>query len=287
MINKIRIRPDRFFAVEIFSRIARTLEGKGEKNRIPILMYHSISDRSYEKRNSFYQTNTTYGTFKKHMSILHEDGYRVVSLGEAFRMLKSGGETVKTAVITFDDGYRDFLELAWPIMRDYSFAGTVFISTSFVGRNVDIFRGKLCLSWEEISTLGKEGVDIGSHTVTHPRLNKIGKKELEAEIIESKKILEKELGGPISAFSCPYAFPVSSHFKQNFVKILQDAGYHVGVTTRIGRAAASDGPYLLKRLPINEFDDPIFFRAKINGYYDWMYGPQTFLKKAKNLSVRN
>jgi peptidoglycan/xylan/chitin deacetylase (PgdA/CDA1 family) len=249
-------------------------------------MYHSISDRSYAERNSFYQTHTTQETFKTHMSILHEDGYRVTSLVEALSMLKKGSETGKTAVITFDDGYSDFMEAAWPVMRRFEFPATIFVSTGFVGRSIEMLPDKTCLSWEQISSLDREGVEIGSHTVTHRRLDNMGRKEIQSEIFDSKQILEDKLGRPISAFSCPYAFPAASGFRKIYVQILQDAGYRAGVTTRIGRAAPSDGPYLLKRLPVNEFDDPDFFRAKVMGHYDWMYGPQELLKKTKTVTGR-
>ncbi len=220
------------------------------------------------------------------MSLLHNNGYQVIPLGEAARLLSNGSNTGKFTVITFDDGYRDFMENAWPVMQQYDFPATVFISTDLVGCENEVFLNKSCLTWTEISTLHREGVEFGSHTVTHPKLDKLNHAELIREISESKNTLEDKLGVEITSFSCPYAFPNTPDFKWKYEKMLINAGYSYGVTTRIGKASVKDGLLTLKRIPVNDFDDPQLFMAKLNGGYDWVYMPQTAAKKLKRVLGR-
>lgn len=286
MVLRNSFRPDRALSLGFFGPIAKWL-GRISTNwhgneRLPILMYHSISAGSDVKRHPFFQYHTTPETFKMHMATLYEEGYRVISLEAGCRILKNKEKSNKTVVITFDDGYQNFLESAWPIMKRYQFPATVFIATSLVGQKNALFKNRRCLSWEEIFQIASEGVEIGSHSMTHPRLNELSPSELESEIVNSKKILEDKLGQPINSFSCPYAFPEKKLFKNFYLNVLEKAGYKYGVTTRIGRASCKNGLFLLNRLPVNDFDDNSFFQAKLAGEYDWMYWVQTGRKIFKN-----
>ena len=101
---------------------------------------------------------------------------------------------------------------------------------------------------------------------------------------EPKAVMEDELGGPVSSFAYPYAFPSADRrFVGKFTEMLKAVGYECAVTTRIGRVAAQDDLFTLKRLPVNSADDAALFRAKLDGAYDWLAWPQETIKRCKKM----
>jgi peptidoglycan/xylan/chitin deacetylase (PgdA/CDA1 family) len=248
---------------------------------IPILMYHSVIDELRVKKNSYFSIETSTKIFDLHMRILNETGYRVVTIKDAVSIL-STGESIHEplAVITFDDGYMDFLLNAFPIMAQYNFTAEVFLPTDYINRNGGTFNGRPCLNWSDVQALAKKGVCFGSHSCSHRKLDTLSNKELTNELLRSKKTIEDKLGFEVLSFSYPYSFPEG---KQDFVQMLEKelrkAGYQYGLTTRIGRVRSNHNPLFLSRLPINEFDGQDLFSAKLEGYYDWMKLPQILWKR--------
>ena len=76
----------------------------------------------------------------------------------------------RLAVITFDDGFRDFLTAAWPSLSEFGFTATVFLPTGSIAGQRATFQDRECLTWDEVRTLRREGITFGSHTVSHPSL---------------------------------------------------------------------------------------------------------------------
>ncbi|MCD4812026.1 polysaccharide deacetylase family protein [bacterium] len=186
------------------------------------------------------------------------------------------------AVLTFDDGFRDFYTEAFPILQKYSFSATMFLPTAFIDNKRLKFKGKECLSWEEVRELRSNRVIFGSHTVNHPKLNRLKKSDIEFQVRHSKDKIEHEIGEPIKSFSYPYAFPETDNaFTKYLRSIIEANGYENGVTTRIGTATKLDDIFFLKRIPLNSFDDLPFFMAKLEGGYDWLHKFQYFVKSIK------
>jgi peptidoglycan/xylan/chitin deacetylase (PgdA/CDA1 family) len=128
----------------------------------------------------------------------------------------------------------------------------------------------------------KAGMGVGSHTVNHPQLKDLPRKEIERELVESRAQIEQQLGEATSVFSYPYAFPQENKsFARDFRELLIQSGYAGCVSTELGRVRPGDDPYRLKRLPANSLDDPALFRAKLEGGYDWLAVPQALLKRIK------
>jgi len=185
-------------------------------------------------------------------------------------------------VITFDDGFRDFYTEAFPILQKYVFNATMFLPTAFIDNKRLKFKGKECLSWEEVRELHSKGITFGSHTVNHPKLTLLKKDDIKFEITRSKEKIEHEIGEPIKSFSYPYAFPETDNaFAKYLRSIIEAGGYENGVTTRIGTATKGDDIFFLKRIPVNTFDDIALFKAKLEGGYDWLHKFQYFVKSIK------
>jgi peptidoglycan/xylan/chitin deacetylase (PgdA/CDA1 family) len=267
---------------------ARPLVNAGLVSRgatLPILMYHSISDRRESGISPYFGTTTSPGAFERHLNCLRDSGFRSVTIPEAVAALQDGHlRSEKLVAITFDDGFRDFYDVAFPILKRAQFTATMYLPARFIGDSRRSFKDRECMSWRQVRELRDKGIAFGSHTLSHPRLYELGWKEIETELANSKEEIESQLGERISDFAYPYAFPQHDRrFAVRFSALLKAQGYKTCVTTMIGRTRAGDDPLRLKRLPLNDWDDEALLLAKVSGAYDWLALPQDMFKRAKQL----
>ena len=239
-----------------------------------ILMYHSVArDTADPSIHPYFQTRIDPEKFAVHMQFLSDEGYAVIPLREISAVLNSSDATPGKAVaLTFDDGFKDFIRNVFPILKEKGYPASVFVSTGYVG---GVFKQKECLSWSDIRQLADGGIEIGSHTVTHPKLHGMPEAEIESEIRTSKRELEEKIGRVVDTFSYPFAFPQEdSAYIGRLRGILLRNGYRTGVTTGIGRVVPGQDPLFLRRIPLNNHDDHRLFQAKLEGGYDWLRGMQ-------------
>src|SRR5208283_3111951 len=144
--------------------------GPKSGTRVPILLYHSISENLFGKSHPYSHINTSPNVFQQQMRWLKQAGYRSIELSELIRGLEDGTDLSKTVVITFDDGYQDFLTDAMPVLKQFGFTATVFLATGRIQETSMRFEGVDYLTWGDVRELHKEGIQFGSHTVTHPDL---------------------------------------------------------------------------------------------------------------------
>ena len=271
-------RLDRLVTLYLCHPLTRTL-GPDERSRVPILMYHSISDNLFGMSHPYFHINTLPEVFSQQMRWLRSSGYQTIGLNEALVGLRMGADLTRKVVITFDDGYRDFYTDAQPVLKQCGFAATIFLATDRIRETPVRIEGADYLTWSDLRELQAEGTQFGSHTVTHPDLRSLGPEQLEYELGRSKEIIEDRLGVPVQSFSYTFGFPEEN---KDYVRYLEDLlrslGYELGVSTIIGRAGSKSNRFFLPRLPVNSFDDPWFLRAKLQGGYDWLHWPQ-LLKK--------
>jgi peptidoglycan/xylan/chitin deacetylase (PgdA/CDA1 family) len=239
-------------------------------------MYHSISDDAEEGVSTYYKVATSPRRFADQMQWLDNFGYKGVSLDEALPALSKGGSDGERRVaITFDDGFRDFHTAAWPVLQRHGFTATIYLPTAFIAPQRRSFRGRECLTWNEVRELRAQGARFGSHTVNHLKLCELSWDAIEGELRSSKKQIEQEVGEKVTSFAYPYAFPQEDQrFVGRFTDALRGADYRNCVTTVIGRVRAGDDMFHVRRLPVNSGDDEALFKAKLAGAYDWMMCPQ-------------
>lgn len=278
-------RLDRWISVHVVSRWLR-LARRDADDAIPILMYHSISDDPEPGVAPYYRLATPPALFHEHMRMLSEGGYDGCSLSTALPAITGARPPCqRIVVITFDDGLRDFQQHAWPILLEFGFTATMFLPTAFIGEDRRQFKGRECLTWDEVRALHGQGVEFGSHTVHHLQLADLAPEAMTRELSQSRSDMEEGLGEPPQAFSHPYAFPLDCG---GYVRRLQSAlraeGYRAAVTTRLGRSRPGDDPLLLKRLPCNGDDDLVLLKAKLLGAYDWLGAIQYAVKCAKRMT---
>ncbi len=166
----------------------------------------------------------------------------------------------KSVIITFDDGYKDNLTNALPILQKYGFKATIFIIINRFNndwslyrktKNVGIVNKIEKLSDENIKTLLKSGlIEIGAHTIEHKNFSKISKDEKKQEIVKSKEILEQKFNIECKTFSYPFGI-----YENNDEELVKNAGFIGAVTTEVRRAdLQKDSLFLLPRVNVkNEY----------------------------------
>jgi peptidoglycan/xylan/chitin deacetylase (PgdA/CDA1 family) len=275
------MRLDRTLSIRLGHQLSRIANGNNLP-RIPILMYHGIRNE-VESTHPYYSTNTAPEVFTRHMHFLRENGYTAVSLEKALKSLSRNEDTVKYVVITFDDGFRNFYSSAFSILSDFGFVATVFLPTGLINDQRLQWKGADLMTWAEVRELQALGIRFGSHTVSHPELDRLDEEQIEREVGESKETLEDKLGVPVESFAYPYAFPENNPaLTKRLSEILKKHSYQNGVSTVIGRAQSCDNPFFLPRLPVNTWDDSRLFQTKLEGGYDWLHFPQRIYKAFKN-----
>lgn len=281
-------RFDRYLTLSLFRPLRQAGWMNGEQS-IPVLMYHSISDDAEEKVQPYYRLATSPRRFAEQMQWLRDLGFHGVSLEEALAGLADGkAGQGPLAAITFDDGFRDFYTEAWPVIQQHGFTATVYLPTAFIGPQRKLFHGKECLTWDEARELRRHGIRFGSHTVNHPKLYELDWAAIADELADSKKNIEQELGGEITSFAYPYAFPQEDqNFTKRFSGLLRGQGYQSCATTVVGRVQAGDDLYRMKRLPANSCDDAALFAAKLAGDYDWLSVFQRGYRTFKRYGQKN
>jgi peptidoglycan/xylan/chitin deacetylase (PgdA/CDA1 family) len=279
-------RIDRLASIYISHPLARVI-GAVSAVRVPVLMYHSISDNLFGKSHPYYQINTSPQVFARQMRWLRLNGYRTLDLTQMWTAMEVGQDLSKTVVITFDDGYRDFYTDAFDALRQCGFTATIFLATDRIQNSSVRIEGVDYLTWAEVKELHAAGTQFGSHTVTHPDLRSLGPDQIEYELGCSKEIIEQKIGAAVKSFSYPFAFPEENkNFTQFLVDILENQGFENGVSTIIGRASKNNNHFYLPRLPVNSWDDATLLRAKLEGGYDWLHWPQWLYKYAHhNMSL--
>jgi len=248
--------------------------------RLPILAYHSISENLFGMSHPYYHINTSREVFSQQMRWLRNTGYRTVDLAEAWAGLGTGADLSKAVVITFDDGYRDFYTDAMDVIKQCGFKVTIFLATDRIRHAPVRIEGADYLTWRDVRELHAEGMRFGSHTVTHADLRSLDPDQLDYELGQSKEIIEQNLGVAVDSFSYPFAFPEEDKdFSRYLEDRLNNLGFEYGVSTILGRASQKSNRFFLPRLPVNNWDDTLLLKAKVEGGYDWLHWPQ-LLKKS-------
>ncbi|MHA1569428.1 MAG: polysaccharide deacetylase family protein, partial [Alphaproteobacteria bacterium] len=170
---------------------------------INILMYHSISDAPGP-------TSIPPETFRGQMRALAECGYQTISLS-AFADWHAGRSELppRPVVITFDDGFADFADTAFPELRARGWTATVFLPTGKMGGDED-WEGadrnppRRLMNWRQVGELAGQGIDFGGHSVTHADLTRLAPDRLESEIRSPMEQIERRIGHAPVSFAPPY-----------------------------------------------------------------------------------
>jgi peptidoglycan/xylan/chitin deacetylase (PgdA/CDA1 family) len=201
---------------------------------VPILMYHRISTDVVGLPG----LTVAPRQFDAEMEWLHAHGFHALTQEQLYGALEYGIRLPpRPVMITFDDGYRDVLWNAAPILHRLHMPATAYVITGRVGDGDPSF-----LTWGELVRLERLGFDIGSHTVHHVELTLVPAATAYEELTASRRALEEHLHRPVPWFAYP-AGAVDSRV----VALTRAAGYQLAVTTLAGNTQYASAPLLLHR----------------------------------------
>jgi peptidoglycan/xylan/chitin deacetylase (PgdA/CDA1 family) len=205
---------------------------------VPILCYHKFSKFKGDLMT------VPERAFEEQMRFLKEAGYHVLTMDQFFDFLDFKGQIPgKSVVITIDDGWRSAYDIAFPILKRYGYAATLFVYTDFVGG------GSKAMDWDAVREMAKNGIDIQCHTKTHRALSKAeneGFREyfeaIQRELTESARVIKTRAGTDVKYLAYPYR-----DTNNIVVALLEKLGYRGAFTVTRGSDPFFVHPYRIGR----------------------------------------
>lgn len=216
-----------------------------------VLTYHTIGGQAYE--DTLNLNSISLKLFRKHIDLI--ENYKVVPLTP----LDCSSESLKIAV-TFDDGYRDNLTIAAPILADRKIPFTLFATSKFIDKRDSLFLNASEL--RELSTY--PGVTVGSHGFSHIDLTKCSDSQLRSELTGSKQHLEDIIGMEVKSLSYPFGL-VNKRVRDAAL----EAGFQVGGVGYFNINRQDQDPLLINRSVVLQGDSAAVLNQKIKGDWDW------------------
>jgi peptidoglycan/xylan/chitin deacetylase (PgdA/CDA1 family) len=228
-------------------------------------MYHSID--LMPRSTVMLSMHVPPSRFSNQMFILKKLGYKGLSIKELIPYLK-GDKKGKVVGITFDDGYKNNLINAAPILLKNNFSATCYIVHNSIGStNTWDLDKKITQSQLMSETQVKEwinlGMDIGAHTNTHPDLTQLSESRAKQEIYECKSKLEDKFKITVTDFCYPFG-----KFDKSLCKMVEEAGYLSATSMLRGRVDDESNVFCLPRIPVNYHTLPHLFLAKLLTNYE-------------------
>jgi peptidoglycan/xylan/chitin deacetylase (PgdA/CDA1 family) len=235
-----------------YERTALALVGKRErKSRGRLLCYHSVGQPEFGVNNASPQR------FRRQIEFALNRGYRFIPAAEIAR---GEGEAFDLG-ITFDDGWRSVLDTAAPILNEYKIPWTLFVATGFVDEQSDWHRTHV-LRWNEISDLLNMGVEIGSHSVSHPDFARIAESQAVDELERSRATIASRLGLQVECFAIPFGQ------SNNWTPFAQEAALRAGYKLIYAQAENTRPAGTIPRTFVTSMDGDWIFNALLEGAFD-------------------
>lgn len=230
---------------------------------VPVLCYHRIAkDGEITGRHGIYVRESQ---FEKHMSYLKNKGYKSIDIDEMIQIPITELTKGKYVVITFDDGYRDNYEIAFPIMLKYGMKGTIYQVTGLRSNKWDSSNGEIELNLmvpAEIREMSKYGFSFGAHTENHKKLISLSNIELSYELLKSKKKLEDIISKEINSICYPYGL-VNNIVK----KECKELGLKYGIATDSGPSYFKEDLMHIRRIIMFPNTTLQRFARRVNGTF--------------------
>lgn len=208
---------------------------------VPILMYHHVGEPPPDADAIRRDLTVSPSQFEAQLAYLSEEGYQTIHLSDLIFHLQMGYPLPpKPIIITFDDGYHDVFTNAYPLLKKYGFVATFFIITLLADEGREEY-----LSWAEIKALHAAGMEIGSHTYTHPDLRGQPYDYIVWQVLGSKEAIEARIKEPVRVFAHP-----SGKYDQQVEEVLKSTGFWGAVAISQGAHHSSDRIFGLQRLRV-------------------------------------
>jgi peptidoglycan/xylan/chitin deacetylase (PgdA/CDA1 family) len=222
---------------------------------IPILTYHSLD-------SSGSVISTSPEKFRRQMKNLFDASFHVVKLRDLVSRIRENRQLpAKSVAITFDDGFQSVYDVAFPVLKDYGYPATVFLVTSFCGKN-NRWNGQPntipsfdLLTWDQISKMKDQQIEFGVHTATHPDLTKLTGSQVSEEIIGARQVVQEQTGENEIAFAYPYGK------KSSEASNLVNLNFYAACSTEMDFANSCSDVHFLPRIDMYYFSNNDLFSS--------------------------
>ena len=220
----------------------------------PVLLYHSVRDQPTGQFGPYTVSRSQLAT---HLEQVTDLGFSTLTVGQLIAQRAAGQPLPeRTAVITFDDGFADFADNAWPELTQRGLAATLYVTAGTVGRRSEwltpLGAGDLAmLDRSQLRDLAADGCEIGAHSMSHPQLDCLTRPAATAEIRQSKDVLEQALGQTVDTFAYPHGY----HNKA-VKQLVAAAGYTSAAAVRNALSPADDDAFALARVTVMSYFGP-------------------------------
>jgi peptidoglycan/xylan/chitin deacetylase (PgdA/CDA1 family) len=249
--------------------------GDGTARRVAFC-YHSVHPRRPH-------LSTSPELFERHVEWLNEH-CRVVALADLVDGSPGAQDGRPLVAITFDDGYEDNHAHALDILVNHRTPATFFITAGFVERDPAVLRrfqhllrctpgDILPLDWTQVRELRAAGMDIGTHTYSHPNLARLSRDEAYEELRTSRDIISDRLGAAADLFAYPFGKP-RVHFNATTMDVVRATGHRLAAAVTFRGVQPSDSPFAIPRF-FTDGDSLAKLEDRIRGAYDlvgWWQG---------------
>jgi peptidoglycan/xylan/chitin deacetylase (PgdA/CDA1 family) len=254
-----------FFTILHKLRLTR-LAAWCNRKRVIILCYHGVTERLNRHPNDPAGLHIRADRFEAQLNYLRRH-YQVISLAKFLEARRTNAPLPNhSVVLTFDDGYRNFLTGALPRLAEREMPASVFLITNRIPDESQSNHAwselddETFLSWDEVRELHQHGVEFGSHTCSHRKLSQIAASDAEHEL----RISQQKIRGHLSQTVMPLAFPYGA-YSDAVVAMARELPYTCALTTDAGTNGPSTDLFLLRRNLIGDNDDEALFAARVSG----------------------
>lgn len=224
---------------------------------VPILMYHKVGDPP--PGSQLKKLWVSIPQFRRQMEYLKSRGYTPMTLREIGEK-ESRREPIPSSavVITFDDGYKNNHGNAFPILKEFGYKAVVYLVVNAIEKD-NFWHDPASetripmLSWQEAAEMQAYGIEIGSHTMNHPRLSNLAPEKAREELQLSKRAIGERLGLEPVSFAYPYG---NGQDNPAIQAMAREAGYQTAVSVHSGKGDFQNARYCLKRIFVrgDDFD---------------------------------
>lgn len=237
------------------------------RKRVVFICYHGVTERETRHPDDQLGLHVRVDLFRAHLEYLQKH-YRVISLNEYIKASREKQPLPEyAAVITFDDGYRNFYTVAGPLLIERKLPAAMFLIVDRVRKNGNAVAASWAdtddeqyMSWSEIKQLAEKGVEFGSHTCTHQKLTELSSAQVEAELRQSKEAITRELRLQDLPLAYPYGFTNDA-----IASVAQSLGYSCAITTKSGFNDAATDFFKLRRVLVGANNDVPDFATRLVG----------------------
>jgi peptidoglycan/xylan/chitin deacetylase (PgdA/CDA1 family) len=230
----------------------RVVGGPTPVRRGRILAYHSIGTPQWGGIN-----DVSPGDFERHLQVAVDDGWSFATPAEVI-----ADPDKPQIALTFDDGASSVLANALPVLRHHGIPATAFIVTGWASGQIPDSVRRFVLDWRGVSALQEGGMNVASHSVTHPDFARLEPGEVRRELETSREQLRRVLGVETDEFAIPLG--QSSNWTEAAGLAAAEAGY----TTVYAQCVNTRPKGTIGRTFITRIDRPMLFRAALAGAYD-------------------